>query len=207
MIATVSPSSANCDHTINTLRYADRVKELKGPSNLGIEGIFSLNSKFQSPLKSFKEPRDCFVDTSRVETPTKITFPTSPLISEFKILNYSQPTVKASNNYNNDNSNSNTNDVYDPLCNNLPDLIMNESLNEEEDDSNDSFLMSCSNSSSLSISSRSSAAKKPKSIARLRENLHHSIAVLYDRVSNCGDEDLLELLGDELDGILAAFNK
>ena len=35
MIATVSPSSANCEHTINTLRYADRVKELKG-SNGGL---------------------------------------------------------------------------------------------------------------------------------------------------------------------------
>lgn len=206
MIATVSPSSANCDHTINTLRYADRVKELKGPSNLGIEGIFSLNSnsKSQSPLKSFIEPRDCFEDVSKVATPTKVIFPTSPLISEFKILNYSKSTVTDSINYKNENSNNNNNttDVYDPLCNNLPDLVMNESLNEDIDDPNDSFLMSCSNSNS-----RSAAAKKPKSIARLRENLHHSIAVLYDRVSNCGDEDLLELLGDELDGILAAFNK
>ncbi|CUG91341.1 MCAK-like kinesin, putative [Bodo saltans] len=29
MIGAVSPSSGNCDHTLNTLRYADRVKELK----------------------------------------------------------------------------------------------------------------------------------------------------------------------------------
>eukprot|EP01012_Entosiphon_sulcatum_P011897 TRINITY_DN17395_c0_g2_i1.p1 TRINITY_DN17395_c0_g2~~TRINITY_DN17395_c0_g2_i1.p1 ORF type:complete len:712 (+),score=123.08 TRINITY_DN17395_c0_g2_i1:303-2138(+) len=29
MIANVSPSSASCEHTLNTLRYADRVKELK----------------------------------------------------------------------------------------------------------------------------------------------------------------------------------
>ena len=29
MIANISPSSGNCEHTLNTLRYADRVKELK----------------------------------------------------------------------------------------------------------------------------------------------------------------------------------
>ncbi|KAI7874927.1 kinesin-domain-containing protein [Lichtheimia hyalospora FSU 10163] len=30
MIATISPSGGNSEHTLNTLRYADRVKELKG---------------------------------------------------------------------------------------------------------------------------------------------------------------------------------
>ena len=30
MIANVSPSFSCCEHTLNTLRYADRVKELKG---------------------------------------------------------------------------------------------------------------------------------------------------------------------------------
>ena len=29
MIANVSPASGNCEHTLNTLRYSDRVKELK----------------------------------------------------------------------------------------------------------------------------------------------------------------------------------
>lgn len=29
MIANVSPSKSCCEHTLNTLRYADRVKELK----------------------------------------------------------------------------------------------------------------------------------------------------------------------------------
>lgn len=37
MIATISPNSLNCEHTLNTLRYADRVKELKGESNLSWE--------------------------------------------------------------------------------------------------------------------------------------------------------------------------
>merc|ERR1719273_766881 len=29
MIANISPSNRSCEHTLNTLRYADRVKELK----------------------------------------------------------------------------------------------------------------------------------------------------------------------------------
>ena len=29
MIANISPASSCCEHTLNTLRYADRVKELK----------------------------------------------------------------------------------------------------------------------------------------------------------------------------------
>jgi len=29
MIANVSPAASCCEHTLNTLRYADRVKELK----------------------------------------------------------------------------------------------------------------------------------------------------------------------------------
>ncbi|KAI9019374.1 P-loop containing nucleoside triphosphate hydrolase protein [Phycomyces nitens] len=33
MIATISPGGSNSEHTLNTLRYADRVKELKGAKN------------------------------------------------------------------------------------------------------------------------------------------------------------------------------
>jgi kinesin family protein 2/24 len=33
MIANVSPASSCCEHTLNTLRYADRVKELKKGQN------------------------------------------------------------------------------------------------------------------------------------------------------------------------------
>jgi hypothetical protein len=33
MIATITPSSSNSEHSLNTLRYADRVKELKGDTN------------------------------------------------------------------------------------------------------------------------------------------------------------------------------
>merc|ERR1719376_587026 len=33
MIANISPSNRSCEHTLNTLRYADRVKELKKGKN------------------------------------------------------------------------------------------------------------------------------------------------------------------------------
>lgn len=29
MVANISPAKYNCEHTLNTLRYADRVRELK----------------------------------------------------------------------------------------------------------------------------------------------------------------------------------
>lgn len=35
MIANVSPANSCCEHTLNTLRYADRVKELKKEGNIG----------------------------------------------------------------------------------------------------------------------------------------------------------------------------
>lgn len=35
MIANVSPTQSCCEHTLNTLRYADRVKELKKPGHNG----------------------------------------------------------------------------------------------------------------------------------------------------------------------------
>lgn len=33
MIGNISPCQSNSENTLNTLRYADRVKELKKPSN------------------------------------------------------------------------------------------------------------------------------------------------------------------------------
>lgn len=36
MIANVGPGNLSCEHTLNTLRYADRVKELKKESEIGV---------------------------------------------------------------------------------------------------------------------------------------------------------------------------
>ncbi|KAJ1679816.1 hypothetical protein EV182_001276 [Spiromyces aspiralis] len=38
MIATISPNITNCEHTLNTLRYADRVKAMKGSNGSGATG-------------------------------------------------------------------------------------------------------------------------------------------------------------------------
>jgi len=36
MIANISPANSCCENTLNTIRYADRVKELKGGDKKGI---------------------------------------------------------------------------------------------------------------------------------------------------------------------------
>lgn len=45
MIATVSPGASSADHTLNTLRYADRIKEQK----VGVHEIRSANKALSSP--------------------------------------------------------------------------------------------------------------------------------------------------------------
>jgi len=46
MIANISPASNCCEHTLNTLRYADRVKELKKDNN----GLKSKEDKLSKEL-------------------------------------------------------------------------------------------------------------------------------------------------------------
>jgi len=45
MVANISPTLNNCEHTLNTLRYADRVKELKkaGDTNGNTGGLTDLD--------------------------------------------------------------------------------------------------------------------------------------------------------------------
>ncbi|KAM3859537.1 kinesin-like protein KIF2C [Diretmus argenteus] len=57
MIAMVSPGMASCDYTMNTLRYANRVKELNGPAKP------SRAAKTEEPLDGSSEEESA-VDTS-----------------------------------------------------------------------------------------------------------------------------------------------
>jgi len=47
MVANISPNSSSCENTLNTLRYAYRVKELKG-SNSG-SGARGMNRNRSEP--------------------------------------------------------------------------------------------------------------------------------------------------------------
>lgn len=168
MIATVSPSSSNCEHTINTLRYADRVKELKGPSNFGSFDEIKEIREIPSPIapKKMLKANPQPVRTSFILPPVETSLEDDLMINDKEIDSF-------------------MNDSSSPL-----------KLTE----SDDSFLLSTFPNSQQPASSTKTASK-------LKESLHHSIAILYDRVSNCGDSDLLELLKEELDGLLEAFNK
>ncbi|ORX54370.1 kinesin-domain-containing protein [Hesseltinella vesiculosa] len=48
MIATISPNHSNSEHTLNTLRYADRVKELKGESDPRLQPTSLATADLQS---------------------------------------------------------------------------------------------------------------------------------------------------------------
>lgn len=51
MIATISPNNSNSEHTLNTLRYADRVKQLKGESDPRINNLPTTNVTEVEPVE------------------------------------------------------------------------------------------------------------------------------------------------------------
>ncbi|KAI8373831.1 P-loop containing nucleoside triphosphate hydrolase protein [Blakeslea trispora] len=53
MIATISPNQSNSEHTLNTLRYADRVKELKGEKDR--KAVSQPDQPISQPLSSSEE--------------------------------------------------------------------------------------------------------------------------------------------------------
>lgn len=201
MIATVSPSSANCEHTINTLRYADRVKELKGPSNL-----VSLPDEFSqsSPLSSASPVYKTALPIKSIKSPTKLQNPvlfSSPIVDED--LDDDTLMIDSSPLKLTESDDSFLLSTFSNTEKRKNETTKNTNKNEYKESTKDYDYVSSSQSQKSQISFKKSSASSSK----LKESLHHSIAVLYDRVSNCQDADLLELLGDELDGLLAAFNK
>lgn len=69
MIATVSPNQSNSEHTLNTLRYADRVKELKnGGNNVSqsqqeIQSAVSSSSFFSFSSSHYSDAEEYMEDT------------------------------------------------------------------------------------------------------------------------------------------------
>lgn len=57
MIGAVSPSNGNCEHTLNTLRYADRVKELKRGTNRSHTEGEQCETVFDAPPTDHRAPR------------------------------------------------------------------------------------------------------------------------------------------------------
>ncbi|XP_051789093.1 kinesin-like protein KIF2C isoform X2 [Erpetoichthys calabaricus] len=69
MIAMISPGMSSCEYTLNTLRYADRVKELNGATDcqsdkneMEVSGPSSLPDEDVSPINSFYEAMSCVTD-------------------------------------------------------------------------------------------------------------------------------------------------
>ncbi|CEG63642.1 hypothetical protein RMATCC62417_00756 [Rhizopus microsporus] len=67
MIATISPNSSNAEHTLNTLRYADRVKQFKGESDP------RLAPDFYSNINSHVKNENSTIEVAEEES-TAITF-------------------------------------------------------------------------------------------------------------------------------------
>eukprot|EP01025_Chloroclados_australasicus_P065173 TRINITY_DN8846_c0_g2_i10.p1 TRINITY_DN8846_c0_g2~~TRINITY_DN8846_c0_g2_i10.p1 ORF type:complete len:603 (+),score=91.99 TRINITY_DN8846_c0_g2_i10:474-2282(+) len=64
MIATISPNSKSCEHTLNTLRYADRVKELRNDQNdRGVNKV--------TPTKILAQNKDAYGNTINKASPDK----------------------------------------------------------------------------------------------------------------------------------------
>ncbi|KAM3581477.1 hypothetical protein VKS41_006304 [Umbelopsis sp. WA50703] len=65
MIATISPNGSNSEHTLNTLRYADRVKELKGEQE-PVGAVDPLSDDDQ-PTEPTEQPEEVVSDESPVQ--------------------------------------------------------------------------------------------------------------------------------------------
>ncbi|KAJ6435366.1 hypothetical protein OIU84_000541 [Salix udensis] len=65
MISCISPSSGSCEHTLNTLRYADRVKSLSKGNSTKRDPLSSSNLRDSTtlPLTSFSQLEPAFVDS------------------------------------------------------------------------------------------------------------------------------------------------
>lgn len=81
MIATVAPNQGSCEHTLNTLRYAYRVKELKKEpqSDASFNEEESVFHSFPSPLAAQKEDA---AESGAFSTSDATAFPAEELVED-----------------------------------------------------------------------------------------------------------------------------
>ncbi|KAJ3671033.1 hypothetical protein LUZ60_008459 [Juncus effusus] len=140
MISCISPSSGSCEHTLNTLRYADRVKSLSKGGNPKKE-ISSLRESTAIPISNL-------VPASSV--PDEINFNNEPVFSNYNSFGFPKQQIhqngpqiiKESHNY----SNNVTDEFYEGISINQQGLMKRgkvsssenfERIQDEDDQLND----------------------------------------------------------------------
>ncbi|ORX54301.1 kinesin-domain-containing protein [Piromyces finnis] len=95
MVATISPSSKSCDHSLNTLRYANRIKSYKSVKTVSDKSINISNSKQLKSLIEKKSRENLSGSTSRISSSSK-SYTSKPINS--KALTSSISKLDTSNN-------------------------------------------------------------------------------------------------------------
>ena len=127
MIANVSPCLTCSEHTLNTLRYADRVKELRGRDNKDVKTNDNINCE-----NATKDPQEVLANLLMMPRQHGIIFililgktikynvdkNNNPIRSSF-----SGPSITNTTNYNSNNPNMNQSKITNNLNNNVQSLV------------------------------------------------------------------------------------
>ena len=212
MIATVSPAAANCEHTLNTLRYADRVKELKEPVE----------------TQKYSNNDEDLISNMSIDSDAESVFTATPQRSAKKPSGNSDWEVSPVTNSSQPRSNLPVKSGLSKLSSPL--FTAAETAPPKNQELQHSQLSQGSQGSQMSYSSQEpqipQATPAPpqllprqadgsvytftnarRSREQCREGILNSLALLYDQVVACTDGFALELLQEELEGLISAFTK
>ena len=81
MIANISPANSCCEHTLNTLRYADRVKELK--SEKAPVSKEEIKNKELGLARQATNVTKIKLDQKTLEPKKQYTAPTDPVLNNY----------------------------------------------------------------------------------------------------------------------------
>ncbi|KAJ4744372.1 Kinesin-like protein [Rhynchospora pubera] len=115
MISCISPSSGSCEHTLNTLRYADRVKSLsKGGNPKKDTSMGTLRESTNAPLPSFQPPEptpEGINNTS--DSLNNIDWPKPPRKETNTTINYQNGMQKRESNRSKNSTNTGADEFYE----------------------------------------------------------------------------------------------